>query len=682
MDANFFETIDFQRINGLLENFNRTTGFVTAILTLEGEVLSKSGWRSVCNDFHRVNPETAHRCKLSDTELSGKMSPGETYHFYTCLNGLVDVAVPLVIGGKHVANLFSGQFFLEEPDLGYFRNQAVQFGFDEEVYLKKIREVPVVDIEKVKPAMEFLLRMTEMIAEASMQHLQRGQLNEALQHTEARYYQLFRSMLDGCALHEIILDASGKPVDYRFLEINPAFEQITGFKADQIIGKTIREIMPDIENYWIEVYGKVALTGEPEHFTNLSQDLKKRFEVTAFCPRKRQFACIFSDITERLKTEQSLRESGERLDFVLKGSQLGYWDWDIVSGMVYRNRIWAEMLGYTLEDIELNVKQWTDLHHPDDKDAAWKSIHDHLEGRTEEHKIEYRMRTKDGNYKWILDQASIVQRDADGKPLRMSGTHTDITARKMAEQEINRLNAELEDRVKQRTAQLESANKELESFSYSVSHDLRAPLRAINGYSAILKEDYARNLDEEGLLLLDTIIDNTRKMSELIDDLLRLSRIAKQELIRVPINMREMIRSVFDELSNSLPPDRIHFSLADLPDVKADKALVRIAVTNLLSNALKFSSKEQVQHIEIGYLTGENEVYYIRDNGVGFNMAYAGKLFEVFQRLHRADEFEGTGIGLAIVHRIIRKHGGEIYVESEPGKGACFYFSFQERDKR
>lgn len=660
MSVNISNILDFQRINELLEGFNKTTGFVTAIIDLDGNVLSKSGWRSVCEQYHRVHPGTSQRCRTSDTELSAKMGLGEKYHYYTCLNGLVDVAVPLVIEGEHVANLFTGQFFLEEPDFEFFKNQAAEFNFDETDYLQRIREVPVISMEKVKPAMEFLLSMTEMIAEITMQRYQ--------------HVQLFNSMLDGCALHRIICNDKGEPVDYRFLEVNPAFERMTGLMAADIIGKTVLEVLPGTEQYWIDIYGKVALTGESVTFSNKSKNLGKHFEVAAFRPANMQFACVFKDITERKKTEEALLESEERLELVLEGSRLGYWDWDIDSGKVYRNKIWAEMLGYTLEEIEQNVKQWTDLHHPDDKEAAWESIHLHLEGKTPEHKVEYRMRAKDGNYVWILDQARIVKWDSAGKPLRMSGTHTDITARKNAEQEIHRLNTELEERVKTRTAQLESAVKELEAFTYSVSHDLRAPLRAINGYSSILKEEFNLSLDKEAIGFLDKIIVNTRQMSELIDDLLRLSRISKQELIRVPVEMKVMVQSVFEELSPAIPSGRIRLIIHDLPLVEADIPLLRIALYNLMSNAIKFSSGQEIQTIEFGFSPEKGGMYYIRDNGVGFSMTYSAKLFEVFQRLHRADEFEGWGIGLAIVKRIIQKHEGKIFAESEPGKGACFYF--------
>jgi PAS domain S-box-containing protein len=253
---------------------------------------------------------------------------------------------------------------------------------------------------------------------------------------QQEYTTLFREMLDGFALHEILTDAEGTPVDYRFLAVNPAFERMTGMKAGDVVGRNVSEILPGTEHHWIETYGRVALTGEPVQFESYHAELGKHFEVTAFRPAPGQFTCVFQDITERKRAEDALKETEERLEFVIEGSQLGYWDWNIQTGKVHRNAQWAGMLGYTLEEIELNVKQWSDLQHPDDMAYTWQSITDHLEGRTQAYRAEYRMRAKSGQYKWILDQARIVARDAEGRPLRMSGTHTDITDRKQAEEAL------------------------------------------------------------------------------------------------------------------------------------------------------------------------------------------------------------------------------------------------------
>jgi two-component system cell cycle sensor histidine kinase/response regulator CckA len=184
MRVNILDSIDFEKVDALLEGFNKSTGFVTAILDLEGKVLSKSGWRQICTEFHRIHPETCRRCSLSDTVLAGKMAAGEKYHFYQCLNGLVDVAVPIIIKGKHVANLFSGQFFFAEPDRMFFKAQAAQYGFEEDKYLKALDLVPVVAKERVETVMEFLLNMTQLISETTFQRLEQMEMTEAIRASE------------------------------------------------------------------------------------------------------------------------------------------------------------------------------------------------------------------------------------------------------------------------------------------------------------------------------------------------------------------------------------------------------------------------------------------------------------------------------------------------------------------
>jgi light-regulated signal transduction histidine kinase (bacteriophytochrome) len=235
---------------------------------------------------------------------------------------------------------------------------------------------------------------------------------------------------------------------------------------------------------------------------------------------------------------------------------------------------------------------------------------------------------------------------------------------------------ELEQRVIERTAQLEAANKELEAFSYSVSHDLRAPLRAIDGFSRIILEDYLDKLDDEGKRLLNVIGNNTQKMGQLIDDLLVFSRLGRQEISPSDIRMTELAKRVFEDIK-PLPNERnLQFNIKTLPVAQGDRSLIKQVFANLLSNAIKFTRPKEMGSIEIGGTNdGAENIYYVKDNGVGFDMQYVDKLFGVFQRLHSAAEFEGTGVGLAIVQRIIHRHGGRVWAEGKVGEGATFYFS-------
>ncbi len=263
---------------------------------------------------------------------------------------------------------------------------------------------------------------------------------------------------------------------------------------------------------------------------------------------------------------------------------------------------------------------------------------------------------------------------------RTAQLRQEIIDRQQAEEEIQRLNAELERRVIERTAQLEGANRELESFSYSVSHDLRSPLRAINGYTRILVEDYEQVLDEEGKRVCQVICKETTRMGKLIDDLLSFSRLGKAEMNFILVDMNALVDEVFRDLSASYPPDRISFSRTNLEEVEADPNLLRQVWANLISNALKYSCNCPVAEIEVGSVCDGNEItYWIRDNGVGFDMQYKHKLFGVFQRLHSPDEFEGTGVGLAIVHRIIQRHGGRVDAISQVGQGATFSFTLPKK---
>lgn len=1305
MEINILNLINFEEVNRLLEGFNQTTGFVTAILDLEGNVLSKSGWRRVCTEFHRVHPDTSANCSISDTLLANELGNGEKYHFYKCLNGLVDVAVPVIVNGEHIANLFSGQFFFEDPNREFFEKQADKYGFNREVYLKSIENVPVVSKEKVTIAMDFLLSMTQLISEMTYQKLELIQLNEALTKSEERSRSALDQMLEGCQIigfdwryiylnhsaeihnqrpnHELIgqryqdmwpgientqvykriehvlekrvsshfetdfvfpngstgwFDLSIQAVpegvfilsiditerkrkekllfesefrfdklyengpfgmvmadsEFRFKKANPAFCNIMGFSEAELQSLTFRDIThPDdlandlvnvrmLMNHEIRVYKT-----EKRYIRKDGQIIWASLTVTSTFSSEGQFLYnlgIVEDISYRKQAENEIRRLNERISTATRASQVGIWDWDILNNeLVWDDQMYA-LYGVKKDECNIAYDAWLNGVHPDDRevsdlisqqairgekdydtefrvvwpdnsvhwlkasgqvffdenkiairmigvnyditeqklnfdklrekdmefrklsanvpdlifqftrkpdgsycvpiasegirnifgcepedvkdsfdaigrviypDDAERVIHDieysaeHLtyftcefrvqipgreiqwiysnsspekladgsitwygfnvditnkklaeealkqsenryrnifesavigiyrttpdgkilmanptlvkmlgfnsfdelsernledvgfetnsnrqlfrklieengsltgyesvwkkkDGQTvyisENSKVFYNVqgeviyyegtvediserkrvertlreskefylkafktspdsinitRIEDGVYvsvnegfietieyteeellgkssleiniwlnpddrikmvnelktkgfvqnfeakfraksgriidglmsaaiiemegvphiisitrditerkiiesalqeseeslrtliesiplplvyvdylgkitfrnkrflldlgydedevpglsewwlkaypdekyrEWVIgywetvvkqandtgtDIASEVYhvtcKDGNIREMIISGislnddlllTFVDITDRKNAEEEILKLNETLEQRIIERTSQLEAANKEMEAFSYSVSHDLRAPLRHINGYVDLLNSRFQENLPDKAREYLNTISNAAKQMGILIDDLLQFSRTGRQEMRKAKMNMNVLLNEVLDRIKPDIENRNIQWSVQEFPEVFGDYSLLKQVWINLIDNAVKYTKYTDSARITIGFRNESNNyTFFIQDNGVGFDMKYAHKLFGVFQRLHTQTEFEGTGIGLANVQRIILKHNGRVWAEAEPKKGATFFFT-------
>ena len=1177
MNTNILNLIDFEKVNKLLEGFNQSTGFVTAILDLEGNVLSKSGWRRICTGFHRHNPETLKKCTISDTVLAQELARGEKYHFYKCLNGLVDVAVPIVINNEHIANLFSGQFFFEEPDPAFFENQATTYGFDKSEYMSALKDVPVVSKEKVKVAMDFLLNMTQLISEITFQKLEQQQLNEALIKSEERSRTALDQMLEGCQIigfdwryiymnrsaevhnrrakdeligkhyeemwpgieetevyktikqtletrvpshfenefifpdgsggwfdlsiqpvpegvfilsiditerkkienalreseekyrlisdnsddwiywiapdghmhyvspscervtgyspaefaynpelvHQIVFEADKKKVsnhteiakqdttphdlefriltkegeirwlrhscspifgnngeylgrrvtnrniterklqeeqlfesefrfnklyengpfgmvmadkDFRFKKANAAFCALLGYSEEELTKITFKDIThPDdqkkdllnvkkLNNNDIPVYktekryihkeghdvwGSLTATATYDseghflynlgiieditHRKQVEEELKKSKKllsetesigkvggwefnidtkkqtwteevyrihevdldfnpnvntgISFYTPESRPIIenavqraietgesfnleleiisskgnlrkvhtigkpdkenrrvyGFFQDITERKKLEAKIHEKdkefrklsanvpdliyqftrrpdgtyyvpiasegirnifgcapqdviddfspigkvihpddavrvisdieysakhltyftcefrvqipgkeiqwiyskstperlpdgsitwygfntditqhklaekeikllNERIVTATRASQVGIWDWDIHNNILTWDDQMYSLYGLKKDAFNGAFETWVNGLHPDDQEYSQAETRLALAGE-KEYDTEFRVIWPDGSVHFLMAKGEVF-RNETGEPVRMVGVNYDITDRKTTEEEIRKLNESLEVRVEERTAQLIEANKELEAFSYSVSHDLRAPLRHINGFVDLLKEDFNDLLPEKGKHYLDVIFHSSRDMGTLIDDLLQFSRTGRQEMRVYNMDMNAVLKEVLTFFANEIENRRIGLIIATLPEVEADHSLLRMVWQNLISNAVKFTKDKEKASIQIGFSENENEyVFFVKDNGAGFDMRYAHKLFGVFQRLHSKQEFEGTGIGLANVRRIIMKHGGRTWAESVVDEGATFYFT-------
>lgn len=377
------------------------------------------------------------------------------------------------------------------------------------------------------------------------------------------------------------------------------------------------------------------------------------------------------------QTEQALRESEKKYLSLFEQSVLGIYLHDFEGKIVDLNYKGCAQLGYAKDELlEMSV---FDLHPQDEntinmpKEDTLKSWSKWLPG--DQHVLEAQHQRKDGSVFPVQITVGIVQYDSRKMLLAMI---QDISERKQAEEEIRTLNAELEQRVTERTIELEAVNEELASFTYSVSHDLRAPLRALDGYSASLTEKYNAQLDDQGRHYLNRIRKTAIYMSDLVDNLLKLSRITRTELKEQEVDLSQVAEEIFRDLQDTEPERQVKVKVAPGLLAKGDFILLKAALENLIGNAWKFSSKEEQATIEVGRTTIDGEeAFFVRDNGVGFDLAYAKNLFGAFQRLHGVNEFPGTGIGLATVQRIVTRHGGQIWAESEVGKGATFYFTLK-----
>lgn len=381
----------------------------------------------------------------------------------------------------------------------------------------------------------------------------------------------------------------------------------------------------------------------------------------------------FADVTSYVEAQNALAEERQRLQWVLEATRPGIWETSIETGEMRINERWAEILGYTLAELEpTTYDTWRRLVHPRDLERAERLLQWHWGGELPYYECDIRMRHKDGHWVWINDRGRVHRRDAQGKALYMSGTHLDIHERVEAQEQVRALNASLERRVSERTAELERSMKDMEAISYSIAHDLRAPLRSVNGFAALIQEEAGGQLSPVAREMFGRIERSSRYMGQMITDMLELLRIVRVELVPAPVDMVALAHSVADALVPGVPQARI--VVDSLPVVMGDATLLRQLLLNLMDNALKYSRHRHTPELELGY-DGERQAFFLRDNGMGFDMARANKLFGLFQRLHAGAEVPGTGVGLAIVARIIERHGGRIWAESAPDQGATFWWT-------
>ena len=469
--------------------------------------------------------------------------------------------------------------------------------------------------------------------------------------------------------------------DFQITSWNLAAERLYGYTETEVLGGYSRNFVHSdmSEGERAEILRQLADVGsarlEVVHYDRHGKQLDIEARTIMLRDDEGQVTGIVSvnrDITERKRAEEELAASEVRFRALIENSQEGLTLTDVNMKTFYRSQGARKITGNpNAEDDMINFI------HSDDAAMVKARFAEALKSPGESLPIELRVRHSDGHYVWIEGTLTNLLNLNGVKALVTN--YRDVTGRKQAEEKIQQLNAELEQRVAERTRQLIATNRELEAFSYSVSHDLRAPLRGIDGWSLALLEDYGKALDDAARGYIGRVRSEAQRMGVLIDDMLKLSQVTRAEMQRTPVDMTALAATIAARLSQEDPGRQVEFVIAPGMACDADGALLEIALANLMGNAFKFSGKKATARIEVGVLPkGDAPEYFVRDNGAGFDMAHARKLFGAFQRMHRASEFSGTGIGLATVRRIINRHGGTLRAEAAVNEGATFYFTLGE----
>ena len=427
---------------------------------------------------------------------------------------------------------------------------------------------------------------------------------------------------------------------------------------------------------------------------------------------------IASDMTGLKDAESALRESEENLSRFSLLTNDGIWDWDLKTDIVHFDPLYYTMAGYEVGEFPHLLEEYKKRVHPDDIELVFRNAEDYLSGMIETFSVEFRFLRKDGSWLWIMGRGKIFEQDQDGNPLRFVGTHTDISALKTVEEELNHYQRQLEDIVEDRTHQLNerileverlnaaltnilddyqtaneklssmsasltNTNQELESFTYSVSNDLRVPLNKVKESAQTLLKKYQSKIDQKAQVYIESVNVNAHLMDDLIEDLIKLSLLGRQELNPTSIDSFALVEDIINTYSDQIIKRKIKIDIKDLPPCCADENLLKIALHNLISNAIKFTNKQKKPEITIGYQPDQTEnrvIYFVKDNGVGFSMEDTDKVFDAFLHLPNQDEFPGSGIGLALARKIINRHGGKIWVETAEKEGATFYFDLERSD--
>ncbi len=697
MAKHITELVDIKRIQSLIEKFHTATGVSVFVLDREANILADVGWQDICTKFHRKNELTLKNCLESDTSLANDLETGKKYNVYKCLNGLIDVAVPIIVEGEHIGNLYSGQFLPQEPDKEYFRKQAKKYGFDEKEYLQALDKVPILTSQEVKKNMEFLSELAELIGDMGMNRLtlseftadledrvkertkemkdaQIATLNmmqdaeEARREAERANEQIrqqqaqLNSMFDG--IEDVIYVAD--PDTYEVVYLNEVGRKIWGhdFKGkkcyrllqnlespcpfctnDAILkdpGKAvIWEFQNKINKRWYRCFDK-AIKWTTDNYV--------RFEMAV-------------DITEIKDAQEAIKKEKEITESILDSIPGVFYQIGLDGKFIRTNKNFQKLLDKSEE--EMQEISALSLFEGEDKEqigAAMQQVFE--EGFSD---VEAYMVTTKGRIPFYFTG---VLQEIDKMPY-LIGVGSNITNIKETQQQLEEANKELMD-----------SNKQLEQFAYVASHDLQEPLRKITSFTELFEKRYKDNLDEKADKYISYIVDGAKRMQRLIVDLLQYSRVTTRGNSFEPVRADDVLEEVLSNMQFSIKNSGAKIDYDRLPRVLADKAQLSQVFQNLIGNAIKFQKDEEPRiTIKVKELNDAWQ-FSVEDNGIGIEDDYKERIFVIFQRLHARDKYPGTGIGLAVCKKIIERHNGEIWVDSTPGEGSTFYFILPKEQKK
>ncbi|MBI1920844.1 MAG: PocR ligand-binding domain-containing protein [Geobacter sp.] len=661
------ELVDIPSLQLLMDRFHSATGIPVGIIGSDGEMFVATGWQEICTAFHRSHPVTAERCRQSDNCIKTSLDAGK-YIQYKCKNGLWDLAKPIIVAGEHLATIYLGQFRYEDEEIDeeFFRAQAREFGFDQDRYLAALKRIPVFSREKVQQIMDFYTTLVDCYVKTGFARFSQAETEKTLRESEERYRALFEGANDA-----IITIRDG-----RIVNCNKMALELFRCGPEQLIGKGPENLSPflqpdgkDSEAKAREMIAK-ALAGPSQIFEwRHCRGDETIFDAEVSLNRleyggKNELLAIMRDVTERKQAEQALKLSEAEKSLILNSSMdlIIHYDADM-------KILWGNQRALNSVDMEAEELVGQD---------CWKLWHQRTEPcygcpvimalETGEPR-EAEVRTPDGR---IWDIRGFPVKDDAGRVNGVVEFCLEITGRKRMEEEIEILNTDLAARA----CELEQANRELEAFGYTVSHDLRSPLTGIQGYCQVLLELCGDRLGEDGAGYIREISKSAEKMDDLITTMLDFSRLSRCAITREEVDLTAIAKTLAAQLRMNEPERNATFAIAEGAKTAGDPKLLRVVLENLIGNAWKYTSRQDDTLIELGKVAVNGSMaFFVRDNGPGFDMAQADKLFSPFLRLPGAAGFSGHGIGLATVQRIIQHHGGRVWGEGEPGKGATFYFT-------